>query len=89
MNPRPQDDVRTPAGATPSGLSPSHGAHPGGPADTSHELDMQVRKVPESVLDDAVEATFPASDPVAVVSTKTLPADDAATGENRDQDRPR
>ncbi len=42
------------------------------PACAADQQELQVRKVPESTLDDAVEATFPASDPVAVVSTKTI-----------------
>ena len=37
------------------------------------EKDLKVRRVSEDMLDDAVEATFPASDPVALTSTKTVP----------------
>lgn len=35
---------------------------------------VQVRHVSEDTLDDAVSDTFPASDPVAVVATKVIPA---------------
>ncbi|WP_353367303.1 hypothetical protein [Acidovorax sp. FG27] len=38
---------------------------------------VQVRHVSEDTLDDAVSDTFPASDPVAVVATKVVPADAA------------
>lgn len=35
---------------------------------------LQVQAVEEDTLDSAVEATFPASDPVSVVSTKSVSA---------------
>ncbi|PWW47730.1 hypothetical protein [Melaminivora alkalimesophila] len=50
------------------------GGAPG--ADASADPTLQVRKASESALDDAVEATFPASDPVALTSTKAVPAED-------------
>jgi hypothetical protein len=52
---------------------------------------LEVQAVEEDTLDHAVEETFPASDPVSVVSTKSVPASGAAkepggnNGENRGQ----
>ena len=66
----PHDTSSTPHGSA----VPEPRQRPGEPAPTpaAESPDLQVRKVPESMLDDAVEATFPASDPVAVVTTKTI-----------------
>lgn len=69
MNPQSHNVPHIQADATPAGVPPDAAA------EVSPDVDMQVREVPESVLDDAIEATFPASDPVAVISIKTLPAD--------------
>ena len=56
---------------------PTAQAHPK-PADNaagSAPPTVQVQQVRESTLDHAVEESFPASDPVAVVSTKVVEED--------------
>ncbi len=65
-----------PGSALPEPPRPQAGPAPAGAADPQEQPELQVRKVPESTLDDAVEATFPASDPVAVVTTKTIAPED-------------
>ncbi|MDT0137341.1 hypothetical protein [Acidovorax sp. PRC11] len=53
--------------------SPAPVASKDGPA-----CGLQVQTVEEDTLDSAVEETFPASDPVSVVSTKSVSADEGA-----------
>ncbi|AVS96581.1 hypothetical protein QRO11_05690 [Paracidovorax citrulli] len=60
---------------------PTADAHPSPAPGTSTDSPaggLQVQAVEEDTLDSAVEETFPASDPVSVVSTKSVPADEGA-----------
>ncbi len=58
---------------------PTADAHPSpapGASKDSPACGLQVQAVEEDTLDSAVEETFPASDPVSVVSTKTVSAEE-------------
>lgn len=58
---------------------PTAEAHPSpapGTNNGSAASGLQVQTVEEDTLDSAVEETFPASDPVSVVSTKTVSAEE-------------
>ncbi len=58
---------------------PTADAHPSpapGASKGSATSGLQVQAVEEDTLDSAVEETFPASDPVSVVSTKTVSAEE-------------
>ncbi|WP_375576816.1 hypothetical protein [Paracidovorax oryzae] len=60
---------------------PTADAHPSPAPGTSTDSaagGLQVQAVEEGTLDSAVEETFPASDPVSVVSTKSVSADEGA-----------
>ncbi|WP_026432261.1 hypothetical protein [Paracidovorax oryzae] len=60
---------------------PTADAHPSPAPGTSTDSaagGLQVQAVEEDTLDSAVEETFPASDPVSVVSTKSVSADEGA-----------
>ncbi|AVT13617.1 hypothetical protein [Paracidovorax avenae] len=64
---------------------PTADAHPSpapaagtGTGTDSTACGLQVQAVEEDTLDSAVEETFPASDPVSVVSTKSVSADEGA-----------
>ncbi|AVS82269.1 hypothetical protein C8244_15470 [Paracidovorax avenae] len=62
---------------------PTADAHPSpapaaGPGTDSTAGGLQVQAVEEDTLDSAVEETFPASDPVSVVSTKSVSVDEGA-----------
>ncbi|BFO56989.1 MULTISPECIES: hypothetical protein [Comamonadaceae] len=60
---------------------PTADAHPSpapGASTDSAAGGLQVQAVEEDTLDSAVEETFPASDPVSVVSTKSVSADEGA-----------
>ena len=70
MNPStPSHPCACAAPQSPGTAAPQAPAAPAGEA-------LQVRRVSEGMLDEAVEATFPASDPVALVSTKAAPSGD-------------
>ena len=55
-------------------------AEAAGAAAPERGANVQVQHVTEDTLDDAVSDTFPASDPVAVVATKVVPASSDAPG---------
>ncbi len=62
---------------------PTADAHPSpapaaGTGTDSTACGLQVQAVEEGTLDSAVEETFPASDPVSVVSTKSVSAVEGA-----------
>ncbi|MDA8456548.1 hypothetical protein M4R22_17445 [Acidovorax sp. GBBC 3334] len=57
---------------------PTAESHPAPPPQAGG---LQVQTVEEDTLDSAVEETFPASDPVSVVSTKAVPAHGSGDGE--------
>lgn len=62
---------------------PTADAHPSpapaaGTGTDSTACGLQVQAVEEDTLDSAVEETFPASDPVSVVSTKSVSAGEGA-----------
>lgn len=53
---------------------PTAESHPApAPQDPDTPCGLEVQAVEEDTLDHAVEETFPASDPVSVVSTKSVP----------------
>lgn len=68
----------------------SHPASTPAPQAPGTPSDLEVQHVEEDTLDHAVEETFPASDPVSVVSTKSVPASgDAKDKEGKDAEGPR
>ncbi len=64
---------------------PTAASHPKpGPEAAPQESTSVVQKVSETCLDHAIEESFPASDPVSVVATKVVPADEASAAAGKD-----